>query len=72
MYEELLENVPMLKTLDSYERMNLADALQSKAYADGEVIIKQGADADGMYFLEQGTVRITINKGGPDDVEVSF
>lgn len=27
MYEALIESVPMLKTLQSYERMNLADAL---------------------------------------------
>lgn len=27
MYEALIESVPMLKTLQPYERMNLADAL---------------------------------------------
>ena len=58
MYEELLENVPMLKTLEQYERMNVADALQTQSFKHGEVIIKQGADADGMYFLEQGKVSV--------------
>ncbi|KAK7475132.1 hypothetical protein BaRGS_00033624 [Batillaria attramentaria] len=67
LYEELLENVPMLKTLESYERMNVADALQTKTFADGDVIIAQGDEADGMYFVEEGTVRITIKKGGTDE-----
>ncbi len=63
MYEELLEAVPMLKSLDSYERMNLADALIPQNYEDC-VVIKDGDAADGMYFIENGTVRITIPKNG--------
>merc|ERR1719384_1939571 len=33
MYEALLQKVPLLSTLNAYERMNLADALTSKTYA---------------------------------------
>lgn len=62
MYEELLESVPMLKSLDSYERMTLADALLPRTFSDGECIIREGDEADGMYFVENGTVRITIVK----------
>ena len=64
MYEELLERVPMLKSLDPYERMNLADALLPQGYADGQCIIKEGDEANGMYFIEQGAVRVTITKDG--------
>lgn len=39
--------------------MNLADALVPKQYSDGEQIIRQGDMADGMYFVEDGVVRIT-------------
>lgn len=42
MYENLLDNVPMLKALQNYERMNLADALIPRSFAKGERIIKQG------------------------------
>ncbi|KAG5312191.1 KAPR2 kinase, partial [Acromyrmex insinuator] len=59
MYENLINKVPMLKSLESYERMNLADALVPKQYSDGEQIIRQGDTADGMYFVEDGVVRIT-------------
>ncbi|PSN52314.1 cAMP-dependent protein kinase type II regulatory subunit [Blattella germanica] len=59
MYETLIETVPMLKALEPYERMNLADALVPRTYSDGERIIKQGDSADGMFFVEEGLVRVT-------------
>ncbi|XP_067683176.1 cAMP-dependent protein kinase type II regulatory subunit-like isoform X1 [Haliotis asinina] len=63
MYESLIESVPLLKSLESYERMNVADALHSKTFEDGSLIIKQGDDADCMYFIEEGEVRIAaLNK----------
>ncbi|XP_076176073.1 cAMP-dependent protein kinase type II regulatory subunit isoform X2 [Ptiloglossa arizonensis] len=58
MYEDLINKVPMLKSLEPYERMNLADALVPKQYSDGEQIIREGDTADGMYFVEDGVVRI--------------
>jgi cAMP-dependent protein kinase regulator len=64
MYEKLLESVPMLKSLDTYERMSLADALTSRTFTDGQCIIREGDEADGMYFLERGKVRVTITKDG--------
>lgn len=70
MYEALLDAVPMLKTLQSYERMNLADALIPKTFAKGERIIKQGDAADGMYFIEEGKVSIRIQQDA-GEVEIS-
>lgn len=70
MYEELLENVPLLKSLENYERSNLADALNSKFYKDGDYIIKQGDEADGMFFLEKGMIRVTIIKPDGEEEEV--
>ncbi|GAB1607788.1 cAMP-dependent protein kinase type II regulatory subunit-like [Argonauta hians] len=66
MYEDFLENVPILKSLDQYERMSLADALVSQNYSDKTQIIKQGDGADGMYFVERGETRVTITHN-PDD-----
>ncbi|XP_065829710.1 cAMP-dependent protein kinase type II regulatory subunit-like isoform X2 [Oscarella lobularis] len=60
LYETFLESVPMLQSLDRYERMVLADALESKPFADGQCIIKQGDDADAFYLMEKGTVRISM------------
>ena len=51
----------------SYERMNLADALVSKSYNDKSVIVNQGAIGDGMYFVEDGSVNIVME--GNDGIE---
>ena len=40
--------------------MNLADALNTKNYSIGTVIIHQGDPADGMYFVETGEVSVTV------------
>ncbi|XP_065569366.1 cAMP-dependent protein kinase type II regulatory subunit-like isoform X2 [Artemia franciscana] len=71
MYEQLLESVPMLGTLTSYERMNLADALVSRTYTDGTCIIRQGDPADGMFFVEDGLLRISIVGDNGQEAEVS-
>jgi len=60
MYESLLESVPLLSALNPYERMNLADALTAKKFDDGSVIVKQGSNADGMYFIESGVVDVHV------------
>lgn len=71
-YDMLLSKVDMLASLELYERMNLCDALTPKRYSDGDLIIKEGDDADGMYFLEEGTVRITkANENGCQEREIS-
>ncbi|XP_071454534.1 cAMP-dependent protein kinase type II regulatory subunit [Hetaerina americana] len=71
MYESLIESVPMLKTLEPYERMNLADALVPRSFMDGERIIVQGDSADGMYFVKEGKVCITISNDNKEEVEIS-
>jgi cAMP-dependent protein kinase regulator len=50
--------------------MNLADALVPRQYTDNQMIIKQGDSADGMYFVEEGSVKITITGDGGQEVEV--
>ncbi|KAF6202881.1 hypothetical protein GE061_003287 [Apolygus lucorum] len=64
-YTELIRKVEILSNLNEDERLKLGDALQSKTYAKGEEIIKQGDQADGMYFIESG--HVTINVAGNQD-----
>lgn len=63
-YEALLENMPIFKSLNPYERMNVADALYSKAYRNDEEIIHQDEQATCMYFVEKGLVRIVREHEG--------
>lgn len=53
-YEALFEKVSVLQCLNGYERMNLCDALESKRFLNGQMIIVQGDQANGMYFIESG------------------
>ncbi|KAG9510858.1 hypothetical protein GZH46_00589, partial [Fragariocoptes setiger] len=57
-YEALFEKVSVLQCLNGYERMNLCDALVSRRFEDGQQIIRQGDQANGMYFIESGRVKI--------------
>ena len=59
-FEEILENVPMLAELTAYERMNLADALDVKLFTDGKCIIREGDEAQNMYFIMEGKVKISV------------
>lgn len=59
-YEQLLEDVPLLCSLEPYERHKIADALESVTYEDGDVVIRQGDVGDNFYFIEQGEARVTV------------
>merc|ERR1719500_2070345 len=70
MYESFLENVPLLKHLEKYERENIADALVSQAFGSGDKVVSQGDRANGMYFVESGTLVVLKGIDG-DEKEVN-
>lgn len=54
MYETFLEEVPLLKTLTAYERSKIADALETRKYPPGTIIIREGEPGYDFYILENG------------------
>ncbi|ELR09672.1 hypothetical protein VC83_06220 [Pseudogymnoascus destructans] len=54
MYEKFLAEVPLLSSLNDYERSKIADALESCKYSAGSTIIKEGDDGEAFYLLEDG------------------
>ncbi|KAF3760502.1 camp-dependent protein kinase activity/conidium formation [Cryphonectria parasitica EP155] len=54
MYENFLEEVPLLKSLTSYERSKIADALETQKYPTGTVIIREGDPGYDFFLLESG------------------
>jgi len=66
MYEAFLGNVSLLKHLEQYERENIADALISESYKEGERVISQGDRANGMYFVEKGNLVVLLNIDGEE------
>ncbi|XP_062928614.1 cAMP-dependent protein kinase type II-beta regulatory subunit-like [Mobula hypostoma] len=67
LYEEFVESLPLLKSLELGERLKVVDVFGTKTYTDGERIIAQGDKADSFYIVESGEVRITMkHKSKPD------
>ncbi|OAA37200.1 cAMP-dependent protein kinase regulatory subunit [Metarhizium rileyi] len=54
MYETFLEEVPLLSSLTAYERSKIADALETKKFARGEIIIREGDPGHSFFLLESG------------------
>lgn len=57
-YESFLEKVKILSELDKWERLSVADALESCEFTD-EVIIKQGDEGDDFFIIVDGTCSVT-------------
>ncbi|ORX89261.1 camp-dependent protein kinase regulatory subunit [Basidiobolus meristosporus CBS 931.73] len=60
MYEAFLEEVPLLVSLEHYERHKIADALESMVFCDGDVVLRQGDVGDSFYIIESGEARVTV------------
>ncbi|KFY27604.1 hypothetical protein V491_00830 [Pseudogymnoascus sp. VKM F-3775] len=54
MYEKFLAEVPLLSSLNDYERSKIADALESCKYPAGTTIINEGDVGEAFYLLESG------------------
>ncbi|CAD7082153.1 unnamed protein product [Hermetia illucens] len=79
MYEEFLSRVSILESLDKWERLTVADALEPVGFEDGETIVKQGEPGDDFYIIvegcavvlqkraEQGDEPVEVGRLGPSD-----
>jgi cAMP-dependent protein kinase regulator len=69
MYESFLNRVPILGSMSRYERVKLADALESEMYMPGDVIVRQGEPGEKFYIIENGTVSVTMTSTDDAGVE---
>jgi len=53
-YDAFLAKVPLLASMDAYERSQLADALRSESFAGGQTIVSQGEVGQKFYIIEEG------------------
>ena len=53
-YENTLKKVEILKSIDPYELGQICDALKTKIFKKGELIIKQGDKGDVFFILDEG------------------
>lgn len=71
LYEDILSKVEILSELDSWERSQVADALQTEEFKDGDVIIKQGDEGDNFYIILSGNVSVTQTNESGESGEVA-
>ena len=58
MYEAFLEEVPLLSTLQAYERSKIADALDTQKFPAGSTIIREGDPGEAFFILESGRAEV--------------
>lgn len=70
-YEQFLEKVKLLQSLDKWERLSVADALEPAYFKDGEVVMKQGDVGDAFYIIEDGECSVTRTNDEGETGEVN-
>ncbi|XP_047389548.1 cAMP-dependent protein kinase type I-beta regulatory subunit isoform X1 [Sciurus carolinensis] len=71
MYEEFLSKVSILESLEKWERLTVADALEPVQFEDGEKIVVQGEPGDGFYIITEGTASVLQRRSPSEEyVEV--
>nr|XP_032832143.1 cAMP-dependent protein kinase type I-alpha regulatory subunit-like isoform X1 [Petromyzon marinus] len=71
MYEEFLSKVSILESLDKWERLTVADALEPVQFQDGENIVVQGERGDDFYIITEGSAAVLQRRAESDEfVEV--
>lgn len=53
-YEDFLHSVPILQTMDAYERSKMADAIKEKTFAKDEKVITEGEEGQVFYLIIAG------------------
>jgi len=59
MYEEFLSKVSILENLDKWERLTVADALESVSFEDEAEVVKQGEAGNDFFIIAEGTAIVT-------------
>eukprot|EP00160_Parvularia_atlantis_P014346 Unigene3515_Nuclearia_a/m.10739 Unigene3515_Nuclearia_a/g.10739 ORF Unigene3515_Nuclearia_a/g.10739 Unigene3515_Nuclearia_a/m.10739 type:complete len:316 (-) Unigene3515_Nuclearia_a:405-1352(-) len=59
LYEHFLEEVALLKPLETYERHKIADALEIVSFEENTVVIKQGDVGETFYIIESGEADVS-------------
>ncbi|XP_014057803.1 cAMP-dependent protein kinase type I-alpha regulatory subunit isoform X1 [Salmo salar] len=58
MYEEFLSKVSILESLDKWERLTVADALETVQFEDGQEIVVQGEPGDEFFIILEGSAAV--------------
>lgn len=63
--------VLILESLDKWERLTVADALEPVVFEDGETIVRQGEPGEDFYIIVEGTAVVLQQRSeGEEPTEV--
>lgn len=54
--------MPILQSMDPYERSKLGDAVREETFQEKEYIIREGDAGDKFYMISEGTAIATKNQ----------
>lgn len=72
MYDEFLSRVSILESLDKWERLTVADALETVSFEDSETIVRQGEPGNDFYIIVEGCATVLQQRGEVSNYFVSF
>lgn len=69
-YDNFLQSVPILQSMDPYERSKLGDAVKEEKFGNGAEIIRQGESGDIFYMVSEGTAKAVLKDASGAEKEV--
>jgi len=67
MYDEFLSKVSILESLEKWERMTIADALEPVQFDDGQEIVRQGEPGEDFYIITEGQAIVLQRKSDNEE-----
>ena len=71
-FEQFLSKIPILDSLNSYEKDKICDCLQTKTYDRNDYIIHEGESGDIFYLIQSGTCQATKKNKTTGSEEVVY
>lgn len=71
-FEAFINKIELLQELDSYEKNNFCDVLESEIFNEGDVVVKEGDPGTKFYFIEEGEAVALKNKKGKLEVVYEY
>lgn len=72
MYQEFLGKISILESLDDWERMTVADALEPVQFSSGQEVVVQGQPGNDFFIIVEGTAAVLQRRCETDEyTEVS-
>ncbi|KAG7279437.1 hypothetical protein CRUP_038210 [Coryphaenoides rupestris] len=73
MYEEFLSKVSILESLEKWERLTVADSLETVQFEDGQKIVVQGEPGDEFFIILEGSAAVLQRRSESEEfVEIAL